>query len=111
MENEASFHIIGRVVSGKVIDNVGHLTVSVNGTSDQQGSAIREARYVDVVFLIGRNWVRHIKKGTLVRIKGDLISASNAEEQSPVPLQAVARRYTSIHATDEDQIMALEDAA
>lgn len=111
MESEASFHILGRVVSGKVIENVGHLKVSVNGANSQQGNTIRETRFVDIVFPAGQNWVRHVQKGTLVRIKGDLIAPNNAEEQNMSLMQAVARRYTSILVTNEDQILALEGAA
>jgi len=111
MENEASFHIIGRVVSTEIIDNVGHLKVTVNGASEQQGCAIREFRHVYIVFHSGLNWIRHVKKGTLVRIKGDMVAVNNQDDKNPPLLQAVARRYTAIHVMDESQIVGFEDAA
>jgi len=94
MQNEAKFHILGRVSRKTVRDKVVFLSIAINKKYQDKDEQWQEkASFVSVTFFKNRNWAEAQETGSLVRIEGD-ISPSEREVngETSYNVDLVARR-------------------
>lgn len=94
MQNEATFHIIGRVSRVTVRDKVVFLNVAVNKKyKDSDENWQESAVFVSVTFFKNRQWAEAQETGSLVRISGDIVpSEQKIDGDTIYKTDMVARR-------------------
>tara|TARA_R110001606_G_scaffold233942_1_gene381567 strand:- start:63879 stop:64199 length:321 start_codon:yes stop_codon:yes gene_type:complete len=94
MQNEATFHIIGRVSRKNVRDKVVFLNVAVNRKyKDDHDKWHETAVFLSVTFFQNRKWAEAQETGSLVRISGYIVPSEHKSDGEIIyKTDMVARR-------------------
>lgn len=86
MQNEASFHIIGRIANEPVIrEKVAFVTIASNRNyKDDSDKWQKSTQFSQVAFFRNLEWAEKLSKGDLVRIEGDIASTKRSVDGNDV---------------------------
>ncbi|MGJ8535735.1 MAG: single-stranded DNA-binding protein [Parasphingopyxis sp.] len=95
MQNEATFHTIGRIARITNRDKVSYINVAVNKPYQKDGEWKETTEYVTVTFFKkSQDWAKNARTGDLVRIAGDVVTNSFERDGDTVyNTDLVARRH------------------